>query len=123
MADFLQQMGVSKQDLLVEGKSQNTYENFREVRKLLGSAPFVLVASGCDMKRAMAVARFHQMNPIPAPAYIWALQKYPGAASASAQIAAYFRNRGYISLNNLPRLQWAYHEYVGYLWYRLLGRI
>jgi uncharacterized SAM-binding protein YcdF (DUF218 family) len=123
MADFLQQMGVTKQDIIVEGKSQNTYENLQEVKKLLELAPFILVASGCDMRRAMAVARMLQMNPIPAPACIWALQRYPGTASATDQIAAYIRNRGYISLNNFPRLQWAYHEYVGYLWYRLLGRI
>lgn len=123
MADFLQQMGIAKEDILVEGKSHNTYENLQEVKKLLGQAPFILVASGCDMRRAMAVARMHQMNPIPAPAYIWTLQKYPATASATAHIAAFIRNQGSISLNNLSRLQWAYHEYAGYIWYRLLGRI
>jgi uncharacterized SAM-binding protein YcdF (DUF218 family) len=123
MADFLQQMGVSKEDLIVEGNSQNTYENLREIKNLVGTVPFILVASGCDLRRAMAVAKKLQMNPIPAPAYIRALRKCPATATAGQHIAAYIKNRGYISLSNLPKLQWAYHEYVGYIWYRLLGRI
>jgi uncharacterized SAM-binding protein YcdF (DUF218 family) len=123
MADFLQQMGVSKENLIVEGNSQNTYENLREIRKLVGTAPFILVASACDLRRAVAVARKLQMNPIPAPACIRALQKCPRTSTAGQHVAAYIRNRGYISLNNLRKLQWAYHEYVGYIWYRLLGRI
>jgi uncharacterized SAM-binding protein YcdF (DUF218 family) len=123
MSDFLQQMGVPKDNVIVEGNSQNTYENLREVRNLLGSAPFILVASGCDMRRAVAVAGRLQMKPIPAPAYIWTLQMRPSNWTMSDWAANYFKQHGYISLKNLSRLQWAYHEYLGYLWYRFLERI
>jgi uncharacterized SAM-binding protein YcdF (DUF218 family) len=123
MADFLEQMGVSKDDLIVEGHSQNTYENLREVRKLMGTAPFILVAAGCDMRRAMGVARKFQMNPIAAPANIWTLQKPAATGSASNRLFGFAKNWTYVSLDNLSRLQWAYHEYAGYLWYRILGYI
>jgi uncharacterized SAM-binding protein YcdF (DUF218 family) len=123
MADFLQQMGVIKDDLILEGNSQNTFENLREVRNLLGPAPFILVASGCDMRRAVAVAKKLQMNPIPAPAYIWALRGCPSTASAREHVDAYIKHRGYVSFGNFSRLQWAYHEYLGYIWYRFLERI
>ncbi len=123
MADFLQQLGVPKDSILIEGNSQNTYENFLQTKPLLESAPFILVASGCDMRRAMGVAKKLQMNPVPAPANIWTLQRHPGNWALVDWAANYFTNRGYISLKNIPRLQWAYHEYLGYLWYSLLERV
>ena len=123
MADFLRQTGVPDSDLVVEGNSRNTYENLVEVGKLVGKDPFILVASACDLKRAVAVAHKLGMNPIPAPAYIWALQHYPPEMSLSEWIADFFISCTHPSPNNLSRLQWAYHEYVGYAWYRLMGRI
>ncbi len=123
MADFLEQMGVAREDLIVEGSSRDTYENIREVRKILGADPFILVAAGCDMPRAMAVARKLQMNPIAAPANIWALQKVERNRNSSNRFVRFIDNWFIVSLNNLSRLQWAYHEYAGYAWYNLLGRI
>jgi uncharacterized SAM-binding protein YcdF (DUF218 family) len=122
MADFLQELGVPKESLIIEGNAQNTFENLREVKNLVGTAPFILVASGCDLRRAVAVAKKLQMNPIPAPAYIWTLQRHPINWTLTDWAVNYFRNHGYISLN-IFRLQWAYHEYVGYLWYSFLERI
>ncbi len=123
MADFLRQMGVPAEDLIVEGNSHNTYENLVEVGKLVGTDPFILVAAGCDLRRAVAVAQKLRMKPIPAPAYIWALQDYRAGMNALEQIEFFFSRFGSPSLDNLIRLQWAYHEYVGYVWYRLLNRI
>lgn len=122
MADFIQQMGAPAKDLIVEGKSRNTYENLYEVKKLVGSDPFILVAAACDLRRALAVAKKLQMAPIPAPACIWASQHHPKNTGAGERIATFFK-RFIPSLDNLSRLQWAYHEYLGYIWYRLLGRI
>ncbi|MDM7997223.1 MAG: ElyC/SanA/YdcF family protein [Acidobacteriota bacterium] len=123
MADFLQQLGVPKESVVIEGISRNTYENFLETKPLIGSSPFILVASGCDMRRAVAVAKKLQMKPIPASANIWTLQRHPGTWTLVDWAANYFQNRGYISVNNIARLQWAYHEYLGYIWYRFLERI
>ena len=123
MSDFLRQMGVPSEDLFVEGNSRNTYENLVEVGKLVGSDPFILVASACDLKRIIAVAHKLKMKPIPAPAYIWTLQHYPSDMSLSDRVADFFICFAFPSTENLSRLQWAYHEYAGYAWYKLLGRI
>jgi uncharacterized SAM-binding protein YcdF (DUF218 family) len=122
MSDFLSQMGVPGSDLIVEGNSRNTYENLFEVKKLVGSDPFILVALAPDLRRANAVARKLQMNPIPAPACIMTLQHHANL-STSERIGGFFKSFEYPSTNRLPRLQWAYHEYLGYLWYSILGRI
>ena len=121
MAEFLRQAGVPESDVIIEGNSQNTYENLLEVNKLVGGNPFMLVAQACDLRRAMAVARKLHMNPAPAPACYWALQYHTGISplkNAARHLEAFMHP----SVENLSRIQWAYHEYVGYVWYRLLGR-
>ncbi len=122
MADFLQQMGVPPKDLMVEGKSRNTYENLIEVRKLVGAAPFILVATACDLRRSVAVAHKLRMTPYPAPAYIRTRQRHPDNADQEKQIIIFFKSFK-PSLENLSWIQWAYHEYLGYIWYRLLDRV
>jgi uncharacterized SAM-binding protein YcdF (DUF218 family) len=123
MSDFLRQLGVPAEDLITEGNSRNTYENLVEVRKILGSDPFILVASACDLKRAVGVAHRLKMKPVPAPAWIWALQHYPGEMRFFDWVVDFFTWFARPSTDNLFRLQWACHEYAGYVWYRLLGRI
>ena len=123
MADFLQQMGVPFEDLIIEGNSQTTYENMLEVRKLLGTEQFFLVAPACDMRRAVGVALKLKMDLIPAPSYIWTLQHYPRDRAFRGQAVAFLRRFAQPSIANFSRLQWACHEYLGYAWYRMLGRI
>jgi len=122
MSEFLQQMGVPGSDLIVEGNSQNTYENLVEVKRFVGPKPFILVAQGADLRRATAVARKLNMNSIPAPACLWTLQ-YHTNLSPLNRIGRFFESFGSPSLERISRLQWAYHEYLGYVWYRVLGRI
>jgi uncharacterized SAM-binding protein YcdF (DUF218 family) len=123
MADFLKQMGIPAEALIAEGKSRTTYENLVEVKKIIGSRPFILVAQGCDLKRAVAVANKLQMKAIPAPAGLWTAQHHPPGMSFSKKIGDFLVSFSHPSLANLTRIQWAYHEYIGLLWYRLLGRI
>ncbi len=123
MADFLQQMGVPAKDLVVEGNSRNTYENLFEIRKMVGASPFILVAPACDLRRAVAVANKLDMKPMPAPSCIWTLQYNLGYLSKADQIDHFLRSFGSPSVENLARLQWTYHEYLGYLYYRYLGYI
>jgi uncharacterized SAM-binding protein YcdF (DUF218 family) len=118
MVDFLGQMGVPAKDGIAEVRSTTTYENLVEVRKIIGANPFILVATACDMRRAMGVARKLQMNPYPSPAGFWASQRY-----ADASALTYLEGFANPSLGRFARLQWACHEYLGYVWYRLLGRI
>lgn len=122
MAEFLHEMGVPSQDILIEGNSTTTYENLVEAKKILGSRPFILVAQACDMRRAMAICRKLDMKPIPAPAAHWALQ-YHTKTGVSDEIARFAGGFVCPSTERFSRAQWAYHEYVGYIWYRLLNRI
>ncbi len=123
MADFLKQTGVPTDDLVVEGNSRNTYENLVELKKIVGTRPFILVAQACDMKRAVAVAHKLQMRPIPAPACFWAAQRCRPDMSFREWTFDFFAGFAHPLPENLSRLQWACHEYVGIAWYRLLGRI
>ena len=123
MADFLRQQGVPSDDVVEERKSRNTYENMVEVRKLVGSNPFLLVTSACDLPRAVAVARKLEMSPLPVPASFWALQHYPARMSAIDGATAFFTGFAHPSTARLSRVQWAYHEYLGYVWYWLLDRV
>jgi len=119
MADFLRAVGVPEHDILIEGQSQNTYENLLYVQPMLGTQPFVLVAAACDLPRAMAVAHKLGMHPIAAPACIWTLQHH----AAGLSVRDGLQGMTTPSLQRLARLQWAFHEYVGYLWYKVLGRV
>jgi len=120
MAEFLKQMGIPEERIIIEGNSQNTYENFLESRKFVGTEPFILVAQACDMRRAAAVALKLEMRPIAAPASYWALQHHADL-NESKKTGSFWGAFINPSVENLSRLQWAYHEYVGYIWYRLRG--
>ena len=119
MADLVRALGVPADDILLEGHSQTTYENLLYVKALLGTQPFVLVAAACDLPRAMAVGHKLGMAPVAAPACIWTLQHYAAGVSVRGVMDA-MRTP---SPERVARLQWAFHEYVGLLWYKMLGRI
>jgi hypothetical protein len=123
MAAFLRQSGIPGDAVIVEANSRNTYENLLEIRKITGGDAFILVTSACDLWRAAAVARKLGMNPLPAPACIWASQRYPEGMSAGEWFRVVIGRFAHPSVNRLSRLQWAYHEHLGYLWYLLLDRV
>ena len=123
MANFLREMGIPDKDISLEGRSLNTYENLLEVKKIIGSDPFILVTSGYALRRAMAVARKLGMHPTAAPAHIWALQHYPPEMDRTEWFLAVLGGFSSPSPARLAYLQLAYHEYLGYAWYKLLGRI
>jgi uncharacterized SAM-binding protein YcdF (DUF218 family) len=123
MADFIVAMGVSTEDVLVEGRSRNTYENLVEVKPIVGQNPFILVTSASHLRRAMAIAHKLGMTPIAAPACIWTLQEFPPGRPWSALSFKVVKSFSYPSVARLGALQMAYHEYLGFVWYRLLGRL
>jgi uncharacterized SAM-binding protein YcdF (DUF218 family) len=123
MADFARAMGVPNQDIVVEGLSTTTYENLLEVNKIIGSEPFILVTSSGELRRAGAVARRLGMKPLPAPAAIWAARYYPAGMSWLEWGSKVIEDMGYPTTDRLSYLQRAHHEYLGYVWYWMLGRV
>ncbi|MBZ5494913.1 MAG: YdcF family protein [Acidobacteriia bacterium] len=123
MGDFSKTLGVPDTDIVLESRSQTTYENFVELKKIIGTTPFILVTSACDLRRATAVARRLGMRPLAAPAAIWAAQHYPAGMSWPAWAGRLAEGLVQPSTDRLVYLQRAYHEYLGYIWYWMLGRV
>jgi uncharacterized SAM-binding protein YcdF (DUF218 family) len=123
MADFAGAMGVPGADIRIEGESSTTYENLVEVRKFIGEEPIVLVTSAYHMRRSLAVARKLGIKALPAPADFWATQHFPPGMPWMAWILEVAERTVKISILRPFYLQRAYHEYLGFLWYRLLGRV
>lgn len=123
MAECLREMGISYRDIVIEGRALNTYENLVEVKRLVGTRPFILVTAACDLRRAMAVARRLSMSPVAAPAWIKTLQLYPPGMGPGKWMTAILHGFLRPSPWRLIYMQRAYHEYLGYAWYMLLGRI
>jgi uncharacterized SAM-binding protein YcdF (DUF218 family) len=122
MADFAIALGVPRADVVMEQTSKTTYENLREVQKIVGTQPFILVNTALDLRRSMAVARKFGMKPLPAPAAIWAAHHYPAGMTWTA-LGWRMLEDTRPGTGRLTHLQWAYHEYLGYVWYWMLRRV
>jgi uncharacterized SAM-binding protein YcdF (DUF218 family) len=121
MATVAQQMGVPAADIIVERSSINTRTNLIHTKILIGSAPFILVTTASHLPRAMGVARKLEMNAVPAPAGIWALQNYPPQMTLRQWTKAILLGFSRPSHGRIVQLQRVSHEYVGMVWYRMQG--
>lgn len=114
MGDFLQRLGVPKTDLILEERSQSTYENAVECAKLLRERNLhrvLLVVDAVDMPRALLCLRKQGFDVLPAPCHYRATHfevsplsfvPSPGAAHGFQRV---------------------WHEWLGLVYYRLRGRI
>ena len=62
MRRFLVELGVPDSAIVSEGKSDNTIENIRNVREIVGDRPVALVTSGYHMPRALRIAKAAKLN-------------------------------------------------------------
>lgn len=104
MKNFLIFIGAPLHLLVVEGESENTWEQALHVKKIVGDGKVILVTSAVHMPRAMML--FHRVgfDPIAAPADIryrnfsdktyWAL--WPNARHLQASEAAWYEYLGLI---------------------------
>ena len=67
MAQLAVDLGVSRDNIILESKSLNTQDEAVYVKPIVGSEKFILVTSASHMARAMALFKKLGMNPIPAP--------------------------------------------------------
>jgi uncharacterized SAM-binding protein YcdF (DUF218 family) len=114
MRDFMVEVGVRPDDLVLEEKSSTTYENALFSKPLLGElggGRIFLVTDAAHMRRAQGCFRVQGVNVIPAPCNHHALR---WEFSPSGFIPA---SRGILAVDS------AAHEWLGALWYRLRGRI
>jgi len=60
-------LGVSDDDIILESKSTNTYEEAVYTEPIVNNHKFILVTSASHMLRAMGIFKKKGMNPIAAP--------------------------------------------------------
>ena len=105
------QLGLDPRRLLLEGKSRNTWENFRFSRDLVKPRPgevWILVTSAWHMPRAIEIANQVGWKMIPWPSdYITPRSGSPGFFDVA---------------RNLDRTDIAFHEWLGLLAYQLTGK-
>lgn len=104
---FFTARGVEANNITIENKSRNTWENVRNIREIVGEEPFFLVTSAYHMKRAMREFEKIGGNPIPAPVDFRRRSSYG--------LISYFP-----SARNLRNADLAIHEYFGIIFYEFL---
>ncbi len=104
---FFTARGIPAENISIEGRSRNTWENVRNIGEMVGDEPFFLVTSAYHMKRAIKEFEKIGAKPIPAPMDF----KRRGQYSLFSYIPAAF---------NLRNADLAIHEYFGIIFYKFL---
>jgi uncharacterized SAM-binding protein YcdF (DUF218 family) len=107
---FLAEMGVSSDRVIFEDRSRNTHENALYSRRLVQLRPgqsWLLVASAADMPRAVGCFRAVGW---PVIAFPTDYRTTPGGGGIGLYLP-----------NELRDLDWAVHEWIGLVYYRLRG--
>ncbi len=66
--NFFISRGIPAENITIEGKSKNTWENVRNVKEIVKEEEFFLVTSAYHMNRALKEFKRVNLDPIPAPA-------------------------------------------------------
>ena len=107
MKDMAMLFSVEEQRIVLECQSRDTYEEARELKKILGSKPFLLVTSAFHMPRSMYIFKKLGLKAVAAPSDFIAQGK-----------------KRYIFFDFLPKISClmnsslAINEYFGLIFYR-----
>jgi uncharacterized SAM-binding protein YcdF (DUF218 family) len=110
MARVAEALGVERQSIVLEEKSNDTEDQARLIKPIIGDEPAILVTSAAHMPRAMALFKRAGMNPLPAPTDYKAVDAEPMPRDY------------YPSPANLQKSEWAVYEGLGSLWAKLRGK-
>ena len=121
MATILELIGIPREDMILESRSINTYENAVYTKDILQRENFrqiLLVTSAAHMPRSLAIFRRQNIDAIPAPADFTISDRnlIENSHSIQSRIIGLIPNSG--SLENTTQ---AIREYVGIFIYRLKG--
>lgn len=111
MADMAEILGIETDRMIIEPASQDTKDQARFIKAIVGQHPFVLVTSAMHMPRSMALFKGQGMNPVPAPVG-HLVREDPGL-----RLRSIFPNA-----DALSGLEKAIHEYLGIIWAKLRGQ-
>jgi len=110
LGEVLLSLGLPADRLVREMQSRNTADSATRIAELLAGKPFALVTSAGHLTRSMATFAKAGLRPIPVPADY----RLPGRMS----IASFIPTPRALHASDL-----AVHEYLGLVWYRMLGRL
>jgi uncharacterized SAM-binding protein YcdF (DUF218 family) len=112
MGTVAQDLGVVKDDLVLETQSQDTEAQAVLISPMVGTDRFFLVTSASHMPRSMRLFRKQGMNPIAAPTDFESLSSESWVPSTL-----------YPSAGGLRKAELAVHEYLGLAWAKVRGKI
>jgi len=116
--EFLVEWGISLEDIILENQSRNTFESAKNIKELVGEEPFFLVTSAYHMPRAIKTFQKVGTNPIPAPTDF--KTKKTLYQDKFDTVYNYNLLDFFPSFGGLGKLDLAFHEYFGILFYKIL---
>jgi uncharacterized SAM-binding protein YcdF (DUF218 family) len=112
MAQLAQELGVSRQDMILEAQSRDTEDEARLVAPIVGEQPFILVTEASHMPRALALFRKLGTHPIADPV------SFRTSSSLAMTPDEVFPNA-----EELRSSERAVYEYLGLVWEKIRGKI
>lgn len=110
---FAVSFGVRPEDIIIERTSQDTDDQARFLKEMLGQEPFLIVTSAAHMPRTMALLEDQGLKPIPAPT------DFCTGLYGLFSREAFGPESIYPNAEALRSTERAFYEYLGLLWYRL----
>jgi uncharacterized SAM-binding protein YcdF (DUF218 family) len=112
MGQLAQDLGVGRQDMILEAQSRDTEDEARLVAPMVGKQPFILVTEASHMPRAMALFRKQGTHPIADPVSFrtrprQAVPPYEALPNAEELLGA----------------ERAVYEYLALAWAKIRGKI
>lgn len=102
-------LGVDSNDIITLETPKDTQEEAVESRKILGTNSFILVTSASHIKRAMILFENEGLKPIASPTQHLSFE-YEGYKS-------------HFNVENLKKVETAFHEYLGLAWIYIINLI
>lgn len=104
-ATLLEESGVKKEDILMQGEAKDTIEEAILMKKRVGEKPFILITAAYHMPRSMKTFQSEKLNPIAAPTDF----NNPNEDGLGSILQS----------KQLEKTEQALHEYLGLLWLKL----
>jgi uncharacterized SAM-binding protein YcdF (DUF218 family) len=112
MAQLAQELGVHREEIILDGQSRDTEEEARHIAPVVGKQPFILVTEASHMPRALALFRKQGTDPIADPTDL-------RACDGGAVVA----DRMFPSAKVLFGSERAVYEYLGLAWGAIRGKL
>ena len=112
MAQLAQDLGVGRQDMILDTNSRDTEDEARHIAPIVGQQPFILVTEASHMPRAMALFRKLGTHPIADPVDF---RTTPSQAIMPDQL--------FPGVGALGGSERAVYEYLGLALEKILGKI